>query len=171
MKINAAFNKYLGQKISILSVILPQSEKRPQSVLVIAREENLHLSHDDETALIVDNPLQESYDMIFKENNFMESINAWRYLLSVGRVILQNDLAKYNPNNVIDITGTKENGKEDINIDMLQNGNVAILATCLFFYRQIQQEKTSSMFDNLVDFYGDGETSKETSINHFFMTI
>lgn len=174
MKINAAFNRSHGQAISILSVILPPSEKRKESILVVAKEQNISVSRDNNTALIVDNPLQENSDMIFTSANFQEAIEAWRNLSASQRVIIENDLNKHNPSNALEILGRKENGKEDVNIDTISNGHMAILATCLFFYQYLQQEKTNNMLSALstwsesqLDDYSDdtGELSK------FFISI
>lgn len=175
MKINAAFNRSQGQAISILSVILPPSEKRKESILVIAKEQNLSIDRDSETALIVDNPLQENNDMLFTHQHFQAAFEAWQNLNASQRVIIENDLNKHNPSHVLETIGRKENGKGEINIDTLSNGHMAILATCLFFYQQLQIEKTTGAFEYLTDLYhhqlSHESYSKESDIAQFFMTI
>lgn len=175
MKINAAFNLASGQAISIFSVLLPPSDKRKQSVLVIAKESHLSIERDENTALIVDNPLQENRDMLFTHHHFQPALEAWRHLNSSQRVIIENDLNKHNPSHVLETIGRKENGKEEINIDTITNGHMAILATCYFFYQQLQQDKTMYMLEQFNDYLNNGQLDSDKqrldSISHFFITI
>lgn len=172
LKINAAFNRVQTQQpISILSVILAPNDKQPFSRLVIAKESIFTLEKANNTALIVDNPLQENYDMLFNDGDFMHSVQAWKNLQASQRLVINHELSKHNPHNVLESIGRKDNGVEALNIDTLSNGNLAILATCLFFYKQIQQEKANDMLEQLQTMQETNTDNTQNFYQNFFISI
>lgn len=167
MKIKAAFNKETGEAVSIYAVEV-------QGRLVIAKSGRFDNTKTDDTFLIANNPLTQNADMRFSADDFGEAVEAYRALVSAGRCVIQEDLQRYKPDNVLEIDGTQENGKPKYNISALHNGHYAMLAVCLFYFRRKQRQtdtaKISAAFDML-------EQAKEESrigsyaVGGFFITI
>lgn len=135
MKINAAFSMLPENPISIESATIPHSVTGIE-LLVIAKSGKPFFDDKEDTALIVDNPMRGNWDMLWKNEMFPDALHAYQTLKSSGRLIIDPKIEEFNLSNAIEIIKQRQTGSLDYNIDTLQNGHFAILATCLFFYNQ-----------------------------------
>lgn len=161
-KIHAAFNAAFGNAVSVYAAVVDEK-------LVIAKVTEYNLQARPDTTLISNNPLVAA-DVRFSSSDFQAAWQAYQVLMSSNQCVIQQDLARYRLDNVIDRIGQKENGEEKFNIDELSNGHWAILAICLYFYRQIHttqnMEKAMSFLDDLGEFY-----QKHSQIDDYFRSI
>lgn len=165
MKIQAAFNGASGKAVSVYAAVIEQT-------LVIAKIGDYTSTRKAETVFLSNNPLIQS-DMPFGYGDFQAALQAYHLLTSSGQCVIQQDLAQYRLDNVIDYAGHKDNGEEKFNIAELKNGHWAILAICLYHYRQIynaqQFEKAMNFLDELDDLMYSG--SLKQNDDDFFATI
>lgn len=146
MKINAAFDRAHGDAVSVYSSVLTDDSGTER--LVFAKKGVCNPSKMNATVLLVNNPLHPVYDMLFEAGDFQAALSAYKSLTTANRCLLHNDLKQYRPDNVIDLVGQKENGQEKYNMDTLTNGHLAVLASCLYFFRYTE---TQTNFNNAVD--------------------
>lgn len=152
MKIHAAFNAAFGESVSIYAAVVDET-------LVIAKLSGFNTKQDDGMVLITNNRLINA-DFYLENSDFQAAYQAFQSLVSLGKCVIQQDLARYKLDNVIDYIGQKDNGEENFNIAALSNGNWAILGICLYFYRHVY---TSQKFDMAMDVFHEME--------NFFVSI
>lgn len=167
-KINAAFNSASEEAISIHSII---KKVHAQDTLIIAKQTPYKIEVDDDTILITDSPLVQKRIMLFTNDDFLEAVEAYRNLTVSGRCLMHEDIARFKIDNVLEVVGRKDNGSEQYNINVINNGHLAVLATCLFLKKQIN---AASMFDAM-DFLNQAQSGRDedndNSIEGFIISI
>ena len=153
MKINAAFNRLPNSEaISLYSAVMENSDTG-LSVLVIAKGGKFNPKTSPDFFLITDNPMAESYDSLFREEDFKAGFEAYQYLKASGRIVIDDGIQEYNIDNAMEISKQRANGQAEYNIDMLQNGHMALIATCKLFHSQISMETSIETYDELDSLY------------------
>lgn len=165
MKIQAAFNAAFGKALSVYAAVI-------NDTLVIAKMGDYNAQRKADTVFLSNNPLVQS-DMSFSHNDFQAALQAYQLLTSSKQCVIQQDLTQYRLDNVIDYAGHKDTGEEKFNIAELKNGHWAILAICLYYYRQIH---TAQQFDKAMCFLDDLDNliysdSLKNNDDDFFTTI
>ena len=164
MKIQAAFNAAFGKAIAVYAAVI-------DNTLVIDKMGDYNTQRKFDTVFLSNNPLMQS-DMPFSHDEFPVALQAYKLLTSSRKCVIQQDLAQYRLDNVIDYAGHKDNGAEKFNIAELKNGHWAILAICLYYYRQIH---TTQQFDKAMNFLNDLDNlyldNLRNSDDDFFITI
>lgn len=167
MNINASFNRAMGQAVSIYS-------SEVNGFLVIAKMDKFNPIKKENTVLISNNPLIRDCEMIFADDDFFNALEAYQALQGAERLVIQNDIARFRLENVIDLQGRKDNGDEKWNISTLENGHLAVLATCLYFYRHAKidsmEKEINNAFDELEKIQNN-ELKNGVNIENFFITI
>lgn len=149
MKIHAAFNAALGEAVSIRSAVV-------NGVLVIAQKSPFDPTRKDGEILIVNSPLLVG-DVSFSSHDFQAAFEAYRVLRASGQLLIVNDLAQFKPDNVVDYAGQKESGDAKYNVQMLNNGHWAILASCQHYLGSLKTtrhvENTIEQIDRMAEIY------------------
>ncbi|MBQ9600498.1 MAG: hypothetical protein IJR46_00590 [Neisseriaceae bacterium] len=164
MNIQAAFNGVFGECVTIYAVVI-------ENKLVIAKKGVFTIEKIMPDIIFITNNELLDADYYFREKDFQAGLKAYQYLFSTKQCIIQNDIAQFKIENVIDFDGQKENGEEKYKIQLLNNGHWAILALCWFFYNVVllntrKLEKIGSVIDELTKNYDDNRPQDD-----FFMTI
>lgn len=161
MKINAAFNAAFGNPISIHAAVI-------ENKIVIAKSTEYNTQKSANTLLISNNPLVAA-DVRFSSDDFQAALQAYQILMASKQCVIQQDLARYKLDNVIDYVGQKDNGVDKFNIAELNNGHWAILAICWYFYRQTYTHQNA---EKAIDFLDDlSNCHDEIQGNHFVISI
>lgn len=144
MKIQAAFNAAFGESVTIFAAQIHHK-------IVIAKVSAYTEVRKDDVIFLSNNPLVEA-DFHFEMRDFQAAFEAYQILMQSNKCVMQDDLARYKPENVVDFDGQKDNGDGKYNIDKLKNGHWAVLAICLYYFNQT---KTTQQFDNAINFMND----------------
>lgn len=163
MKIHAAFNAAFGNAVSIYAIEIDEK-------LIIAKSAPFNTNRDEETIFISNNRLIET-EHYFSNDDFQAAFAAYQNLIAQKQCIIQQDLAKYRLDNVLDYVGQKDNGEDKINFAQLNNGHWAILAICLYFYRAKFANKKSQQAIDFLNDYEDEFFSSGNQNGDFFITI
>jgi len=116
------------------------------------------VSKDITGARRTSNPLlQLSVPTAQRKNNVQAAFEAYRVLQASGQLLIVNDLAQFKPDNVVDYAGQKESGDAKYNVQMLNNGHWAILASCQHYLGSLKTtrhvENTIEQIDRMAEIY------------------
>lgn len=132
----ASIGHYAEKPLSITSAIT--TEENGRALLLFDCATEYDFEGKDKFILITDSTISEEFDMLFKPNEFHEALEAYHELKVRDQIDLGEELMRFDISQNIQPNGVTDNGKLQYDIDGLSNGNIAILATCLYFIRYIK---------------------------------
>ena len=153
MKIQAAFNAVFGDAVNVYAAEV-------NGILVMAKISKFTTQKSsDDVILLTNNPLIDDA-IYFETENFQAAFRAYQTLTQSQKCVMQDNLARFRPENVIDFDGQKENGDAKYNIAKLTNEHWAVLAICWYGYHHA---KNTQQFNKTIDFMND--------LENFYLTI
>ncbi len=165
MKIQAAFNTQFGEPITIYAAEI-------NDTIVIVKKSAFTITLATPDVILLTNNQLINADAYFSGKEFQEALQAYQFLTSTKKCIIQNDLMQYRIDNVIDYIGQKENGEQKFNIAELKNGHWAILSICLYYYRYINNNiKLNQALDFMNDLSNFYSGDLNNNGDNFFTTI
>lgn len=135
----ASISHYSGKPLSILSFIC--KEEDDNLVLGFTEAKEYDFNGKNKFTLITDSTVSSDFDVHFKPEDFHDALQAFYELNTKQQIDFDDSLLRFAINENIQPNGVNENGKIRYEIDSLSNGNIAILATCLYF---INHKKSDS---------------------------
>lgn len=145
----ASISHYAGNPLSILSFIYTEDDGN--MVLSFSEAKNYEFAGKNKLTLISDSTISAEFDMHFKPENFHEALQAYYELKSQNLIFLDESLLRFSINENIQPNGVNENGKIRYEIDSLSNGNIAILATCLYYINHQKYTKGLDACSNFIE--------------------
>ncbi|UOO89166.1 hypothetical protein LVJ82_17245 [Vitreoscilla massiliensis] len=148
----ATFTRYQGTPLSIKSGI--EIDDDGNMCLYLMEEDATNFEGKEKYTVISDSPVRRDFNVLFSPDQFSEALQAYNELKASGCIDIPDELLKYQVGDTIQIAGINDNGKFRYDVDGLTNGNMAILATCLYFMKYQTNEYALDLADEMADLYG-----------------
>ena len=148
----ATFTRYQGQPVSIKSGV--ELEEDGSLCLYFMEEDATNFEGKEQYTVISDSPTSRDFNVLFTADQFSEALQAYNELKASGCIDIPDELLKHQVGDSIQVAGINDNGKFRYDVDGLTNGNMAILATCLYFLKYQANEYALNMASDLADLYG-----------------
>ena len=129
----ATFTRYQGQPVSIKSGV--ELEEDGSLCLYFMEEDATNFEGKEQYTVISDSPTSRDFHVLFTTDQFSEALQAYNELKASGCIDIPDELLKHQVGDSIQVAGINDNGKFRYDVDGLTNGNMAILATCLYFLK------------------------------------
>lgn len=148
------------QKFSLLTLSAaptPQIKDQPISIksgVELLEEDTINFEGKDQYTVISDSPTCRDFNVLFTADQFSAALQAYNELKASGCIDIADELLKHQVGDSIQVAGINDNGKFRYDVDGLTNGNMAILATCLYFLKYQTNEYSLNMASDLADLYG-----------------
>ena len=144
-----SISHYADKPLSLLSAIY--QEEDGNQVLSFLKARDYNFDGKNKFILITDSTISSEYDFHFKANDFHEALQAYNELKSNDLIIVDETLLRYDIHQNIQPNGVGDNGKIRYEIDGLSNGNIAILATCLYYMTYQKNKKGIEVCSMMVE--------------------
>lgn len=131
MRIFISVSGFRGQSVTLAAL-----HDSDTGMLVIAKQVAFRLTKPEANDALVCNASTNEADFIFTDDHIAEAIRDYYLMKGHGHISLADALARYEPDNKIEVDDINESGRKFRISNDIDNGQMAVLAAVAFIKQQ-----------------------------------